>query len=80
MVRQTRVVVNDKQGEIQMEQTTKQEEVMGAVRIGNGTKLHRAFIDQQYGLMICCGCPGTNQGSAYYRAKFFPNTQATCKN
>ena len=60
--------------------TTQQQDIQGAVRIGNGTKLHPAIKDARYGLMIRCSCPGTQQGAAYHRARFFPNTAANCKN
>lgn len=62
-----------------MNNTPTKDEI-GAVRIGrSGTKLHPARKDAQYGLMILCRCPGTQQGSAYHGARFFPNTQATCR-
>jgi hypothetical protein len=51
----------------------------GAVRIGSGEKLHPASIDERYGLMILCSCPGTQQGSAYKRARFFHGAKRTCK-
>jgi hypothetical protein len=62
------------------EMTTETKEIQGAVKIGNGTKLHKAYKDASNHLWICCGCPGTQQGSAYNRAKFFANTTPTCKN
>lgn len=52
----------------------------GSVKIGNGAKLHKAYKDEKNHLWICCGCPGTQQGSAYHRARFFANVEATCKN
>jgi hypothetical protein len=63
-----------------MNQANNQTEISGAVKIGNGTKLHKACKDSKYGLMILCGCPGTQQGSAYNRARFFAGVQANCKN
>jgi hypothetical protein len=57
-----------------------QAEVTGAVRIGNGTKLHLAYKHPVYGLIIRCGCPGTQQGAAYHRARFIQGAQANCKN
>jgi hypothetical protein len=59
---------------------TESKDIQGAVKIGNGTKLHKAYKDKTYGLIICCGCPGTQQGSAYHRARFFPNVTPNCKN
>ena len=60
---------------------TKHEAAVGAVKIGrNGTKLHPAKIDEQYGLIITCSCPGTQQGAAYHKAQFFRNMPANCKN
>jgi hypothetical protein len=51
----------------------------GSVKIGrSGTKLHPAFIDPRYGLIIQCSCPGTQQGSAYKGARFFENVAANC--
>jgi hypothetical protein len=58
---------------------TQQQETTGAVRIGNGTKLHPAVKDSSYGLMIRCCCPGTQQGGAYKTARFFPGVNATCR-
>ena len=55
-------------------------EIWGAVRIGNGTKLHRAYKDSRFGLIICCSCAGTSQGSAYNNARFFAGVQSNCKN
>ena len=55
-------------------------EIHGAVKIGNGAKLHRARKDSLYGLVILCGCPGTQQGSAYHRARFFVGMESNCKN
>lgn len=52
----------------------------GAIRIGNGNKLHPAYKDPRYGLIITCSCPGTQQGSAYHRATFFPGKEANCQN
>ena len=64
-----------------MNVVTKQEAQQGAVKIGrNGTKLHPAIIDPVYGLMIRCGCPGTQQGGAYHGARFFSGLTANCKN
>lgn len=60
--------------------TATETKMMGAVRIGKGVKLHKAYKDNYYGLVICCGCPGTQQGSAYHRARFFANVEPTCKN
>jgi hypothetical protein len=57
-----------------------QAEVTGAVRIGNGTKLHLAYKHPVYGLIIRCGCPGTRQSSTTYRAQFIKGAQANCKN
>jgi hypothetical protein len=54
--------------------------INGAVKIGNGAKLHRAHKDEKGRLWIQCGCSGTRQGSAYHSARFFPNTTPTCKN
>jgi hypothetical protein len=59
---------------------TQQQEATGAVRIGNGAKLHPAVKDAHYGLIIRCCCPGTKQGGAYKAAKFLPGVSATCKN
>lgn len=59
---------------------TESKNIQGAVKIGNGTKLHKAYKDVNNHLWICCGCPGTQQGSAYHRAKFFANTTPNCKN
>jgi hypothetical protein len=56
-----------------------QQEINGAVRIGNGAKLHPACKHPVYGLIIRCRCPGTHQGDAYHRARFFTGMQATCK-
>jgi hypothetical protein len=52
-------------------------DIFGAVRIGNGDKLHRAYQDQRFGLIICCGCAGTQSGSAYNRARWFAKTSAS---
>lgn len=57
-----------------------QQETTGAVRIGNGAKLHPAAKHPTYGLMIRCSCPGTRQGAAYNAARFFTGMTATCKN
>lgn len=57
-----------------------QQEITGAVRIGNGAKLHPAIKDAHFGLIIRCRCPGTQQGGAYHRAKFFTGMIANCKN
>lgn len=56
------------------------EQTKGAVRIGNGAKLHPAHKDATYGLVIRCRCPGTQQGAAYNNARFFAGAIATCKN
>lgn len=55
-------------------------EIQGAARIGNGAKLHKAYKDNYYGLIILCGCPGTRQGSTSHRARFFPGAESNCKN
>lgn len=57
-----------------------QQQINGAVRIGRGAKLHPASKREGYGLIIRCSCPGTQQGGAYNRAKFFTGMQANCKN
>lgn len=63
-----------------MQTATKYEEAVGVVRIGrSGTKLHPARIDEKYGLMILCRCPGTQQGSAYHGAQFIKNVASTCR-
>ena len=62
------------------QQTQTKQDVFGAVRIGNGEKLHSAYVDGKYGLFISCGCAGTRSGSAYSKAKFFANKAANCKN
>jgi hypothetical protein len=60
--------------------TTPNKPAVGSVRIGRGgTKLHPARIDETYGLVILCRCPGTQQGSAYHGARFFANVDATCR-
>jgi hypothetical protein len=59
---------------------TKNQEKTGSVKIGrSGTKLHPARIDEQYGLIITCSCPGTQQGSALNKSKFFINISANCR-
>lgn len=64
-----------------MQTETQQVGKQGAVKIGrSGTKLHPAIIDPVYGLVIRCGCPGTQQGGAYRGAKFFSGLTANCKN
>lgn len=56
-------------------------EETGAVRIGRtGTKYHSASIDPKYGLMIWCGCAGTQQGAAYNKAVFIKGVVGNCKN
>lgn len=57
----------------------KKPEQQGAAKIGHGVKLHKAVLDGTYGLMIVCGCPGTQNGSAYHRARFFANVQPNCR-
>jgi hypothetical protein len=52
----------------------------GAVRIGQGTKMHPAIKSAQYGLLICCRCPGTQQGAAYHKAQFFAGMASNCRN
>jgi hypothetical protein len=56
-----------------------QQDIKGAVRIGHGTKLHPAVKHSQYGLMICCSCPGTQQGAAYQKAQFFAGMASNCR-
>lgn len=56
------------------------QQIDGAVRIGrSGTKLHPAVQHPHYGLMICCRCPGTQQGSAYRGAQFFAGVKSNCR-
>lgn len=58
----------------------KYEAAVGAVKIGrSGTKFHPARIDEHYGLMITCSCPGTQQGGAYHGSQFFKNMPANCR-
>lgn len=57
-----------------------QQATTGAVRIGNGAKLHPARSNANYGLLILCRCPGTQQGGAYNNARFFAGLTANCKN
>jgi hypothetical protein len=66
-------------GVSKMTNTTQKQDVHGAVRIGGGTKLHPAVIDAHYGLTIRCSCPGTQQGAAYHKARFFQGVQGNCK-
>jgi hypothetical protein len=63
-----------------MNTTTPNQDIQGAVRIGSGAKLHRARKDSVYGLVILCGCPGTQSGNAYHRARFFAGMESNCKN
>jgi len=59
--------------------TNKYIETTGAVKIGRtGIKLHPARIDELHGLIITCSCPGTQQGSAQNKARFFNNTKPNC--
>lgn len=51
----------------------------GAVRIGNGDKLHPAAVHSRYGIEIHCSCPGTQQGAAYRKARFFSGLTANCR-
>jgi hypothetical protein len=55
-----------------------QQEIIGAVRIGNGEKLHPAYKDR-YGLTICCRCAGTRSGSANQKAVFYANKESNCR-
>ena len=63
-----------------MNTTVEIQKIDGAVKIGNGAKLHKAFKDENNKIWICCKCPGTQQGGAYHYLKFFADVQATCKN
>lgn len=50
------------------------------VRIGGGTKLHPAYIDEHGWLMFRCSCGGTQSGRARHSATVFRGRQATCGN
>jgi hypothetical protein len=56
------------------------QDIQGAVRIGNGQKLHPAIKDAHYGLIIRCRCPGTQQGGARNNARFIAGATGNCKN
>jgi hypothetical protein len=49
-----------------------------AARIGNGTKLHPAFRDENRNLFFRCSCPNTMNGFGMNRATFFPGKTGNC--
>lgn len=57
-----------------------QQNTQGSARIGStGNKLHPAINHERYGLMICCRCPGTQQGLANKNAEFFAGVESNCR-
>jgi hypothetical protein len=71
---------NNRNSDVRDSLTRSVDVINGAVRIGQGTKMHPAIKSAQYGLLICCRCPGTQQGTAYHKAQFFAGMASNCRN